>query len=96
VTKYRIFCLVGQGSHDSQGSQGSQVSISPIFYEQLFHAKAFCATFMCLQFGFVIFWQKNFGTKADDKMLVKLTPGQPRHLKPLWLPQAFQLKTLPM
>jgi hypothetical protein len=28
---------------------------------------------MCLQFGFVIFWQKGFGTKAAYKMLVKLT-----------------------
>jgi hypothetical protein len=24
---------------------------------------------MCLQFGFVIFWQKDFGTKAAHKML---------------------------
>ncbi len=30
---------------------------------------------MCLQFGFVIFWQKNFGAKAAQKVLVKLTPG---------------------
>jgi hypothetical protein len=30
---------------------------------------------MCLQFGFVIFWRKDFGTKAAHKMLVKLTPG---------------------
>jgi hypothetical protein len=29
---------------------------------------------MCLHFGFVIFWQKNFGAKAAHKMLVKLTP----------------------
>ena len=28
---------------------------------------------MCLQFGFVIFWQKDFGAKAAHKMLVKLT-----------------------
>jgi hypothetical protein len=27
------------------------------------------------QFGFVIFWQKDFGAKAAHKMLVKLTPG---------------------
>jgi hypothetical protein len=27
---------------------------------------------MCLQFGFVIFWQKDFGAKAAHKMLVKL------------------------
>jgi hypothetical protein len=31
--------------------------------------------FMCLQFGFVFFWRKDFGTKAAHKMLVKLTPG---------------------
>jgi hypothetical protein len=30
---------------------------------------------MCLQFRFVIFWQKDFGAKAAHKMLVKLTPG---------------------
>ncbi len=51
------------------------LSISPIFYKQLFHTKVLCAPFMCLQFGFVIFWQKNFGTKVAHKMLVKLTPG---------------------
>jgi hypothetical protein len=50
------------------------VSISPIFYEQLFRMKVFCAAFMCLQFGFVIFWGKDFGAKAAHKMLVKLTP----------------------
>ncbi len=33
---------------------------------------------MCLQFGFVIFWQKNFGAKAAHKMMVKLTPGVER------------------
>ncbi len=30
---------------------------------------------MCLQFGFVIFWRKDFSAKAAHKMLVKLTPG---------------------
>jgi hypothetical protein len=30
---------------------------------------------MCLQFGFAIFWQKDFGAKVAQKMLVKLTPG---------------------
>jgi hypothetical protein len=29
---------------------------------------------MSLQFGFVIFWPKDFGAKAAHKMLVKLTP----------------------
>jgi hypothetical protein len=51
------------------------LSISPIFYKQLFHTKVLCAPFMCLQLGFVIFWQKDFGAKAAHKMLVKLTPG---------------------
>ena len=35
--------------------------------------KVFCEAFMCLQFGFVIFWQKEIGAKAAHKMLVKLT-----------------------
>ena len=34
-----------------------------------------CTAFKRLQFGFVIFWRKDFGTKAAHKMLVKLTPG---------------------
>jgi hypothetical protein len=33
--------------------------------------KVFCTAFMCLQFGFVIFWQKDFCTKAAHKMLVQ-------------------------
>ncbi len=48
--------------------------MSPTFYKQLFPMKVFCAAFMCLQFGFVIFWRKDFGAKAAHKMLVKLTP----------------------
>ncbi len=40
-----------------------------------FHKKVFCATFMCLQFGFVIFGQEDFDAKATHKTLVKLTPG---------------------
>jgi hypothetical protein len=43
--------------------------------QQLFHTKVLCALFMCLQFGFVIFWPKDIGAKAAHKMLVKLTPG---------------------
>jgi hypothetical protein len=39
--------------------------------------EVFCAAFMCLQFGFEIFWQKDFGTKAAHKMLVILTPSIP-------------------
>ncbi len=51
------------------------VSISPIFYEEFFHTKVFCAAFTCLHVGFVIFWRKDFGAKAAHKMVVKLTPG---------------------
>jgi len=40
-----------------------------------FCTKVFCAAFMGLQFGFVIFWQNDFGAKAAHKMLVKLTPN---------------------
>jgi hypothetical protein len=40
-----------------------------------FSYESFCASFMYLQFGFVILWRKDFGTKAAHKMLVKLTPG---------------------
>jgi len=53
-----------------------KVSISPTFYEQLFHAKVFCAAFLHLQFGIVISWQKNIAAKAARKMLVKLTEGK--------------------
>ncbi len=35
------------------------LSISPIFYKQLFHTKVLYTPFMCLQFGFVIFWRKD-------------------------------------
>ena len=52
------------------------LSISPTFYKQLFHTKVLCVPFMCLQFGFVFFWRKDFGAKAAHKMLVKLTPGK--------------------
>jgi hypothetical protein len=51
------------------------VTISPILYEQLFRTNVFGAAFMCLQFGFLIFWRKDLGAKAAHKMLVKLTPG---------------------
>ncbi len=51
------------------------MSISPIFFEQPFCTKVICAASMCLQFWFVLFWRKDFGTKAAHKMLVKLTLG---------------------
>ncbi len=40
------------------------------------HTIVLCTAFKCLQFGFVIFWQKDFGAKAAHKTLVKLTPGK--------------------
>ncbi len=51
------------------------MSISPILYEQLFHTKVFLCGIYALQFGFVIFWRKDFGAKAAHKMLAKLTSG---------------------
>jgi hypothetical protein len=52
------------------------VQISPTFYEQLLRMKVYCASFMQLQFVFVIFfWPKDFGAKVADKILVKLTPA---------------------
>jgi len=57
------------------------LSISPIFYEQLFRMKVFSTALMCLQFGFVIFWQKDFCAKAADKMVVKLTDSEMGKLK---------------
>jgi hypothetical protein len=38
------------------------------------YTKALCTALKCLQFGFVIFWRKDFGAKVAHKMLVKLTP----------------------
>ena len=41
---------------------------SPTFYEQLFHLKVFCAAFMCLQFGFIVFFAEK---KSEQKLLLK-------------------------
>jgi hypothetical protein len=46
------------------------VSISPIFYEELFHVKVFGEAFMCSEFEFVIFGGQDIGAK----ILVNLTP----------------------
>ena len=51
------------------------MSISPTIYNRLFHKKEFCAASLCIQFGFVIFWQKEIITKAACKLLVKLVTG---------------------
>jgi len=42
----------------------AQVSISQTFYKKLFCTKVFCAAFLLLQFGYVIFWQKTIGSKS--------------------------------
>jgi hypothetical protein len=53
----------------------SFITLTPIFYEQIFCTKVFYTAFMCSQFGFVIFWQKDSGAKAANKIMEKLTPG---------------------
>ena len=65
-------------SHHHNEKQGS---ISPKFYKQLFRTKMFFKVSTWLWFGFVIFWQKEFGAKAAHKMLVKLTKGIPSHVE---------------
>ena len=49
---------------DKKKEEADKVSFSPIFYEQIFHMKVFCTPFLCLQFGFVIFRQKEIGIKS--------------------------------
>jgi len=44
-----------------------QVSILPTFCEQIFLPKVFFKAFLYLQFGFVIFGQKNIGAKPAHK-----------------------------
>ncbi len=56
-------------------SSQDKVSISPTFYELLFRTKLYFKVFLWLQFGFVIFCQKNIVEKAAPKMLVTLTKG---------------------
>jgi len=53
-----------------------QVSISPTFYNQFFLLKCFAPLYSAyILFGFVNFCQKEIGTRAVHKMLVKLTIG---------------------
>ncbi len=51
------------------------MSIPETFYEQLFCTIVFGKDFLCLQFGFAIFRQKNIGVKAAHKIFLKSTPG---------------------
>jgi hypothetical protein len=41
-----------------------------------------CTDFLYFQFGFVIFFRKDIGTKAVGKMLVKLTTGEAEYDRP--------------
>ncbi len=58
-----------------EGGRCTQVSISSTFYECLFCTKMLWAAFLCLHFGYDIFWQQNIGAKAARKILMKLTTG---------------------
>jgi hypothetical protein len=55
-------------------SIGMTVNFTNILCAAFSYQSSFAA-FMSLQFGFLIFWRKDFGAKAALKMLVKLTPG---------------------
>ncbi len=59
--------------------------------------ESFCPAFMCLQFEFVVFWQKDFGAKAAHKILVNLLPGPPEtpETQVSHLPQDVPAKQLP-
>jgi hypothetical protein len=57
------------------------VNFTNILHKPLFRMKIFCTAFMCLQFGFVIFWQKDFGAKVGHKMSVKLQPGMHKQVQ---------------
>jgi len=52
----------GSGLHMVDRCQLHQYFTSSFFY-----MKVLCAAFMCLQFGFVIFWRKDYGAKAAHK-----------------------------
>ncbi len=51
------------------------MSISPTFYEQLFHMKVLCTAILYLKFGFKLLWRKTIDGKAAFTMLVILTIG---------------------
>ncbi len=57
--------------------------------------KVFCAAFMCLQFGFVIFCRKDFGAKAAHEMLVKLTSVKEKKFYKFqtWKSETFQVES---
>ena len=50
--------------NDNKDVDVEKVQISPTFYMQLCPTKMICIAYLCLQFGFVIFWQKEIGAKS--------------------------------
>jgi len=56
--------ISGGGSAGQLASGTAQVSISPTFYNQLFPTKVFCAAFLDLHFGLVIFLLKENWCKS--------------------------------
>jgi len=51
------------------------VNFTNILQAAFYYQSSLHTFYVLTQFGFVIFWQKDFGTKAAHKMLVKLTLG---------------------
>jgi len=70
--KARLICHICFGR---KNTLRLKVLISPTFGEQFFAQNYITVAFLYLQFGFVIFWQKNIGAKASRKMFMKLTSG---------------------
>ena len=61
-----------------------EVSVSPTFYEQLFHTKVFFAASLVLTFCVCNLLAKRNRQKAVRKILVKLTTGGFRRSQNLW------------
>ncbi len=57
----------------SDCSYGTQVSISPAYFEHLFRMQVKRANFLYLHFSIELFWRKKIWVKAALKKLVKLT-----------------------
>ncbi len=64
-------CCYTTGVWSFYNSNSSRCRFHQHFTSRFFKQKFFSA-FLCLQFGFVAFSQKNIGAKAARKMLVKL------------------------
>jgi hypothetical protein len=82
--------LVGVGDDSWKQGRNAAYILWGYFFTKVF----FCAAFMRLQFGFVMFWRKDFGTKAAHKMLVKLTPVCIRHLSRIITVSSYHRRAL--